>query len=142
MKIGIIGTGNMGRALGILWAEQGHRVTFGARSLEKAERAAKLAGRDSQATSNRETAETSEILLYSARGIHPEKVIGDTEILAGKILIDCNNSDVPKDFVYPPIAESLAEILQKQVPQARVVKSFNTMAMEVFEHCPDNIKSY
>ncbi len=62
--------------------------------------------------------------------------------MKGKVLIDCNNSDVPKDFVYPPIQESLAEILQKQVPEARVVKSFNTMAMEVFEYCPVNIKSY
>jgi len=26
MKIGIIGSGNMGRSLGILWAEQGHEV--------------------------------------------------------------------------------------------------------------------
>ncbi len=29
MKIGIIGTGNMGRSLGILWAERGHEVFFG-----------------------------------------------------------------------------------------------------------------
>lgn len=142
MNIGIIGTGNMGRALGILWAEQGHSITFGARSLEKAERAAKLAGKNAKAALNREAAEVSEVLLYTARGVHPEIVLGDKEILSGKILIDCNNSDVPKDFVYPAIAESLAEILQKQVPEAKVVKSFNTMAMEVFEYCPDEIKSY
>ena len=30
MKIGIIGSGNMGRSLGILWAELGHQVFFGA----------------------------------------------------------------------------------------------------------------
>jgi predicted dinucleotide-binding enzyme len=29
MKIGIIGSENMGRSLGILWAEQGHEVFFG-----------------------------------------------------------------------------------------------------------------
>ena len=29
MKIGILGSGNMGRSLGILWAEQGHEVFFG-----------------------------------------------------------------------------------------------------------------
>jgi predicted dinucleotide-binding enzyme len=37
MKIGIIGSGNMGRSLGILWAEQGHEVFFGARITEKDE---------------------------------------------------------------------------------------------------------
>ncbi|MEM9510477.1 MAG: NAD(P)-binding domain-containing protein [Cyanobacteria bacterium P01_E01_bin.35] len=35
MKIGILGSGNMGRSLGILWAEQEHEVFFGARTAEK-----------------------------------------------------------------------------------------------------------
>ncbi|MEM8639977.1 MAG: NAD(P)-binding domain-containing protein [Cyanobacteria bacterium P01_G01_bin.54] len=142
MNIGIIGTGNMGRALGILWAEQGHRITFGARTISKAERAAALAGNNASATSNREAALASEVLLYTARGINPKDVVGDKAVLNGKILIDCNNSDVPRNFVYPPIEQSLAEMLQQQVPEARVVKSFNTMAMEIFEHCPNNIKQY
>jgi 8-hydroxy-5-deazaflavin:NADPH oxidoreductase len=30
MKIGIVGTGNMGRSLGILWGQQDHQVLFGA----------------------------------------------------------------------------------------------------------------
>jgi len=34
MKIGIVGTGNMGRSLGLVWAECGHEVFFGARNLE------------------------------------------------------------------------------------------------------------
>jgi 8-hydroxy-5-deazaflavin:NADPH oxidoreductase len=29
MKIGIIGTGNMERTLGLLWAEQGHQLFAG-----------------------------------------------------------------------------------------------------------------
>ena len=36
MKIGVIGTGNMGRHLGLLWAEQGHEVFFGSRTVAKA----------------------------------------------------------------------------------------------------------
>ncbi|WP_017314900.1 NAD(P)-binding domain-containing protein [Mastigocladopsis repens] len=35
MKIGTIGTGNMARSLGILWAEQDHEVFFGSRDSEK-----------------------------------------------------------------------------------------------------------
>lgn len=42
MKIGIVGTGNMGRSLGLVWAECGHEVFFGARNLEKAKAAAEL----------------------------------------------------------------------------------------------------
>ncbi|MEH1832835.1 MAG: NAD(P)-binding domain-containing protein [Nostoc sp.] len=35
MKISIIGSGNMGRSVGILWAEGGHEVFFGSRDPEK-----------------------------------------------------------------------------------------------------------
>jgi 8-hydroxy-5-deazaflavin:NADPH oxidoreductase len=43
MKIGIIGSGNMGRSLGLLWAEQGHEVCFGARTAEKGQSVAAFA---------------------------------------------------------------------------------------------------
>jgi phosphoglycerate dehydrogenase-like enzyme len=36
MRIGIIGTGHMGRALGLRWARLGHQVLFGSRDLDKA----------------------------------------------------------------------------------------------------------
>lgn len=36
MKIGIIGTGNMGQALGLGWARTGHEVLFGSRDAKKA----------------------------------------------------------------------------------------------------------
>jgi predicted dinucleotide-binding enzyme len=44
MRIGIVGTGHMGSALGLRWAERGHDVVFGARDRSKAERAADRAG--------------------------------------------------------------------------------------------------
>lgn len=43
MKIGIIGSGNMGRSLGLLWAEQGHQVFFGARTAEQGRSVAEFA---------------------------------------------------------------------------------------------------
>ncbi|MDF5724417.1 MAG: hypothetical protein PUP91_28945 [Rhizonema sp. PD37] len=46
----------------------------------------------------------------------------------GKIIIDCNNQDIPEGFAYPAIEESLAEKLAKEVPNSHVVKAFNTMA--------------
>jgi predicted dinucleotide-binding enzyme len=33
MKIGIVGTGNMGRALGLRWADGGYQVLFGSRTI-------------------------------------------------------------------------------------------------------------
>lgn len=139
MKIGILGTGNMGRSLGILWAEQGHDVYFGARDAGKARTAAELAeniGRTARFGSNEEAAEFGDVLVYSARGVPPSSVLRDPSVLDGKILIDLNNGDIPEGFAYQPIAISLAEQLQDQAPKSRVVKAFNTIAQEVFELAP------
>lgn len=141
MKIGIIGSGNMGRSLGLLWAEQGHEVFFGARTAEKGQSVAALAKHQTQGGTNDEAAAFGDVLLYSARGVDPADVLKSilvprrsaNAVLTDKILIDPNNWAIPEEFAYEPIAISLAETLAKQVPDAIVVKAFNTMAQEVFE---------
>jgi 8-hydroxy-5-deazaflavin:NADPH oxidoreductase len=142
MKIGIIGSGNMGRALSILWAEQGHEVFFGSRSSEKGQEIAAIAGHKTQGGSNDEAAAFGAALLYTVRGVNPTEVFSSINILDGKILIDCNNQEIPENFDYPAITQSLAEKLATEVPKARVVKAFNTMAQELFELAPNPLKSY
>jgi len=142
MKIGIIGSGNMGRSLGLLWAETGHEVFFGARTKEKGESVAAFVERGTQGGTNDEAALFGDALLYTVRGVNPSEVLTSVETLSGKILIDCNNFEIPEGFAYPPIVESLAEKLASEVPQARVVKAFNTMAQEVFELAPSPLKDY
>lgn len=137
MKIGVVGTGNMGRALGINWAQADHHVFFGARSQQRAQEAQELAGPDALAGTNDEAAEFGDVILYSARGVHPAEVLSDTEVLDGKVVIDCNNREIPEGYAFQSVdGPGLAEVLQSQVPHARVVKAFNTMAQEVFEHQP------
>ena len=142
MRIGIIGSGNMGRSLGILWAEQGHQIYFGSRTKEKGEAVADLAGNSTQGGTNDEAVAFGEVLLYTIRGVNPAEVISNIEILSGKVLIDCNNFEIPEGFAYPSIEQSLAEKLASEVPKARVVKAFNTMAQEVFELAPTPLKDY
>ncbi|AFY92744.1 NADPH-dependent F420 reductase [Chamaesiphon minutus] len=142
MKIGIIGSGNMGRSLGILWAEQGHQVFFGARTAEKGKAVAESAGQGTQGGTNDEAAAFGDVILYSARGVDPVEVLSSTAVLTGKILIDPNNSTIPAEFAYEPIEKSLAEILAEQVPNAIVVKAFNTMAQEVFELAPEPLRGH
>jgi hypothetical protein len=142
MKIGIVGSGNMGRSLGILWAEQGHQVFFGSRDAEKGASVAEFAQRGTQGGTNDQAAAFADVILWTARGIMPTQLLSNPEVLNGKIIIDCNNQDIPEGFAYPAILESLAEKLAKNVPNARVVKAFNTMAQEVFELAPEPIKDY
>ncbi|MBD3884564.1 NAD(P)-binding domain-containing protein [Phormidium tenue FACHB-886] len=142
MKIGVIGSGNMGRSLGMLWAEQGHEVFFGGRTAEKGQAVAAFAGKGTQGGTNDQAAAFGEVLLYTVRGINPANVFSSTDLLAGKILIDPNNFDIPNDFNYPPIVKSLAETLAEQAPMAHVVKAFNTIPMEVFELAPEPLREH
>jgi 8-hydroxy-5-deazaflavin:NADPH oxidoreductase len=142
MKIGIIGSGNMGRSLGLLWAEQGHEVFFGARTAEKGQSVAAFAKYGTQGGTNGDAAAFGDVLLYTIRGVNPTEVFTSVEMLSGKILIDCNNFEIPEGFAYPPIVQSLAEKLASEVPKARVVKAFNTMAQEVLELSPSPLKEH
>jgi 8-hydroxy-5-deazaflavin:NADPH oxidoreductase len=142
MKIAIVGSGNMGRSLGILWAEQGHQVFFGSREAQKASSVAEFAGRGTQGGTNDEAIAFADVILWTARGIMPSKLLSNPQVLDSKIIIDINNQDIPEGFAYPAIVESLAEKLAQDVPNARVVKAFNTMAQELFELAPEPLRDY
>jgi 8-hydroxy-5-deazaflavin:NADPH oxidoreductase len=134
MKIGIIGSGNMGRVLGRLWVELGHDVLFGARAEDQARAAAAGAPHGD----NDSAARHGDVVLWSPRGVPPEQVLRDVSLLDGKVVLDVGNTQVPPDYALGPSRgeRSLAEQLAGSLPRARVVKAFNTMAQEVFEHSP------
>jgi len=143
VKLGIIGTGNMGRTLGVLWSECGHDVFFGSREPDTAKNAAHLTGDKARFGSNDEAAAFGEVLLYGIRSVPPSQVLGSSDSLIGKPLIDCNNREIPDGFEFGPMLDkSLAETLQEQAPESFVVKAFNTLSMEVFEHAPHAIRQH
>jgi hypothetical protein len=111
MKIGIIGSGNMGRALGLRWAQNGHDVLFGSRDHEKAEKIAAQGGQRARAGSLDEAAASGEVILYTVRDVPPSSLLNNARALTGKIVVDCNNSDMPADFRFATPVPSLAEKL-------------------------------
>lgn len=138
MKIGIVGTGNMGRILGCGWAVAGHEVFFGARNPQAASRAAGLAHTQGAAHafagSNDEAAAFGDVVFFGVRNVQPDHVLANTSVLHGKVVIDPNNWPVPQGrFDFTPVTQSLAEKRQAYLPRAHVVKAFNTMAQELFE---------
>lgn len=142
MKIGIVGTGNMGRTLGLRWAELGHDVMFGSSEAEKAREVAAMAEGGAKSGTYDEAAAFGELVLYSLRDTLPSKGLPDVSVLDGKILVDLNNGPIPDWADYrAPEAPSLAERVQDDAPKARVVKAFNTMAQELYESSADALRA-
>lgn len=116
---------------------------FSVRAIPKREkRSLSSAGHCIQGGTNDEAAAFGNVLLYTARGVAPSSVLSSLDFLNGKVMIDCNNWNIPEGYAYEPIVESLAEKLAADIPNAHVVKAFNTMAQEVFELSPSPLKEH
>ncbi|MFB2898271.1 NADPH-dependent F420 reductase [Aerosakkonemataceae cyanobacterium BLCC-F50] len=131
MKIGFWGSGNMARVLGGAWAVAGHQVVFGSRDREKSRSIAEEIGFNATGGTNDEVAESCEVIVSTIRAV-PSSFITSTSSLVGKIIIDLNNRDFPREYKPEEFLHSLAEATQKDVPSARVIKALNNHAMEVF----------
>ena len=138
MRIGIVGTGHMGRTLGVRWAEAGHQVLFGSRDPSKATSVAARAGGGARTGDSDAAAEFGEVVLYTVRDVLPSGLLRNSRSLTGKVVIDCNNRDLGDDrhpelfrFDDPPLRPSLAETLARDIPGAAVVKAFNTLPSPV-----------
>jgi predicted dinucleotide-binding enzyme len=124
MQIAIIGAGNVGKALASSLTRAGHQVTISAAHPESARDAASETGATA-AASNAEAAKAAQLVVLAVPTTALESVA--TEIasdLDGKVLIDVANRPTPNP---DGPATSIAEELQAKVPNAKVVKAFNTL---------------
>lgn len=130
MKIGILGVGRVGNALGRAWAAKGHEVFLGGRDAAKAADLAAAIDAGTRGGSLAEAAAFGEVAVLATPWSAAQEVLGRVGPLDGKILIDCTNPLKDHDFTEPAeLAEGLsaAEWIARWVPGARVVKSFNTI---------------
>jgi predicted dinucleotide-binding enzyme len=113
LKIGIIGKGNVGTALGTGLTRKGHVVKYGHRNpKEPVDRAA----------------EWGEVLILAVPHESVEFAAKDIGSAAeGKILLDVTNAVGDNLDLTVGFTTSAAEELQKMLPKARVVKAFNTV---------------
>jgi predicted dinucleotide-binding enzyme len=132
MKIGILGSGDVGQALGLGFARYGHQVMMGSRDAgqEKVRKWVGLAGQNASAGSFAEAAAFAELAVLATLWSGTEQAIAlaGPERLAGKPVIDVTN---PLDFSQgaPRLAlghsDSGGEQVQRWLRDARVVKAFN-----------------
>jgi NADPH-dependent F420 reductase len=134
MKIGIIGSGNVGGALGSRWAKLGHEVVFGTRNPESGDvqkLAARASGKTSAATLA-DTAREGEVLLLATPWPATQQIITGLDDLNGKILIDATNPLLPDlSGLTHGTTTSGGEQVAAWARGARVVKAFNTVGANI-----------
>jgi 8-hydroxy-5-deazaflavin:NADPH oxidoreductase len=95
MKIGILGTGVVGNALGTKLVQKRHEVTMGSRSAknETAPRWASSLGEHAHSATFRDAAEFGEVVISCTGGVHSLEALKSigAEPLRNKILIDVSN---------------------------------------------------
>jgi predicted dinucleotide-binding enzyme len=145
MKIGILGTGAVGKTLGTKLISLGHEVKMGSRRSGNAEALAwaKNAGNKASEGAFADVADFGEMVFIALRGdvaLPVVKALAESlsgERLKGKIFVDVSNPlDVSKPLPFPSLPEltnttSLGEEVQKALPEALVVKALNTVNCEV-----------
>jgi len=124
MRIGVLGTGQVGGTLGRKLAELGHDVMLGSRSPtgDKAQALASSAG--VAVGTYAEAGAHGEWLVNALPGEHAIALLRDCAI-EGKILIDISNYNSAVDG---PIETPVGEAIQGAFPQARVVKTLNSVS--------------
>jgi predicted dinucleotide-binding enzyme len=136
MKIAVLGTGAVGRALAGRFAELGHDVTVGTRDPgatgAKEEYAAWAADHPAVGLATfADAAVDADLLVNATSGGVSLEVLAQAGDLRGKVLLDVSNAlDFSRGFpplILAPQDDSIAEQIQRAHPGARVVKSLNTM---------------
>lgn len=139
MRIGVLGTGSVGRRIATKLVELEHEVTMGSRSAngEALREWVEEAGQGATGGTFADAAAAGELLFNCTAGEASLEALeaAGVENLAGKVLVDVSN---PLDFSggMPPTLtvcndDSLGEQIQAAFPETRVVKSLNTINNQV-----------
>ena len=130
MKIGIIGSGNIGGTLGVLWAQAGHNVFFSSRHPDELGDLVKRAGPSAQAGMPRQAAAFGDVVLISVPyGAVPQVGRDFAAELAGKVVLETGNPYPARDgaMAEPALAKGTGLASAEFLPGVRLVRAFNSI---------------
>jgi hypothetical protein len=131
MKIGIIGSGMIGGAIGVALAAAGYEVLFSSRHPEQLNDIVQAAGNNARSGEISEAAEFGAVLILAVPFWAIEELSEKLGQLDGKVLIDVSNpfpqrdGDIAKEVLESGQASS--KYVANCFPHASLVKAFNTI---------------
>ncbi len=137
MKVTVIGAGNMGAAFVKQLTRAGHQVSVTARSPERAQAlAAANSGASAVAAPN--AAAQSDVIVLATGYDDAVSALKSVGTLSGKVVLDITNP-LTADYMGLTLGHSTsaAEEIARAVPEAEVVKAFNTVFAQVLSDGAD-----
>ncbi|HTP54696.1 MAG TPA: NAD(P)-binding domain-containing protein [Thermoplasmata archaeon] len=132
-RVGIIGSGDVGKQLGRGFARHGYEVKIGTREPAKLDAWKKEVGASASVGSFADAAQFGDVVVLATNGAAAESALdlAGPAHFSGKLVLDATN---PLDMSHgmPPTlfvgtTDSLGERVQRKLPGAHVVKCFNTV---------------
>jgi predicted dinucleotide-binding enzyme len=131
LRIGIIGSGQQGGNVGLLWARAGHEVLFSSRNPDSLRELIAKAGPKARAGLPQEAATFGDVVLIAVPyGATPQIGKDYAALMKGKVVIDCGN---PREDRDGPMALDAAQrgtgiASAGYLPGVRLVRAFNALS--------------
>jgi 8-hydroxy-5-deazaflavin:NADPH oxidoreductase len=133
VKVGILGSGDVGKVLARGFLKNGYQVAIGSDHPEKLAEF-KRENPEMETATFEEAAQSGDIVVVCVKGTVAEKIVEKVKKhITGKTVIDTTNpiADAPPQNgvlkYFTSLEESLMERLQKIAPDAQFVKAFNSI---------------
>ncbi|WP_375464615.1 NADPH-dependent F420 reductase [uncultured Methylobacterium sp.] len=135
IRIGVIGSGNIGGTLGTLWVKDGHEVMFSSRHPETLKAMVEGLGSKARAGTPEEAIAFGDAVFVAVPyKAYPELSKAHAAALKGKVVLDAGNATKARDGeLYDEVqADGIGATSEKYFPGARLVRAFNAANYKIF----------